>query len=67
MRGKYLHKLGVFILAATMLFGVVSLAGDTAQAQRRNGVVVVPRVDINRGRGRHHHHRRWRRHRRHRG
>ena len=65
MRGKYLHKVGAFILAATMLFGVVSLAGSNAQAQRRNDVAVAPRAKVTKGR--HHHHRRHhRRHRRHR-
>jgi len=40
MRGKYLRKLGGFILAALLLPGVVTLLSTTnAQAQRR--VVVV--------------------------
>jgi len=40
MRGKYLRKLGGFILAALLLPGVVTLLSSTnAQAQRR--VVVV--------------------------
>jgi len=44
MRGKYLRKLGGFILAALMLPGVVMLSSGTAQAQRR--VVIVPRVYV---------------------
>ena len=49
MRGKYLRKLGGFILAALMLPGVVMLSSGTAQAQRR--VVIVPMVlmSLNRG------------------
>jgi len=40
MRGKYLRKLGAFVLAALLLPGVVTLmSSTTAQAQRR--VVVV--------------------------
>jgi len=44
MRGKYLRKLGGFILAALMLPGVLALSSGTAQAQRR--VVIVPRVYV---------------------
>jgi hypothetical protein len=41
MRGKYLRKLGGFILAALMLPGLLMLSSGTAQAQRR--VIIVRR------------------------
>jgi len=42
MKGKYLHRLGGFILAVLLLPGVVTLlSSSTAQAQRR--VIIVSR------------------------
>jgi hypothetical protein len=61
MRENILRRLGAFILAGVMLSGVAMLAGSTAQAQPRRGVVIVPRVYIGPGPN----HRNWHHHRHH--
>src|SRR5882724_3030952 len=40
MKGKYLKRIGGFVLAALMLSGVAFVSSSTVQAQGRRGVIV---------------------------
>ena len=41
MKGRYLKKIGGFILAALMLSGVVFVSAGTVEAQHRRRVIIV--------------------------
>jgi hypothetical protein len=42
MKGKYLKRIGGFVLAGLMLSGIAFVSSSTVQAQRRRGVIVRP-------------------------
>jgi len=58
MREKIIHKLGAFILAAVMLFGVGILGSSTAQARWHGRRGFAPRVYVGPGPYYRHWHRR---------
>jgi hypothetical protein len=42
MKGKYLKRIGGFVLAALMLTGIAFVSSSTVQAQRRRRIVIRP-------------------------